>query len=180
MSLKNRFRRLPPVCALVALLRILTGRLRFENRYVGRVFVMQDGQRFRAFRHMSQRAGKAGAQVSPAILVVRFKFAKFSQGLNRVLSLIPVPLIGGYPGFRDKLWMVDEDSGDWQGVYEWESTAAVKAYQCSFALRVMNRRAVPESISYAVIERTLLADYLTRRAEPSVPTANRDEGPVAR
>ena len=104
----------------------------------------------------------------------------FSQGLNRVLSLIPVPLIGGYPGFRDKLWMVDEDSGDWQGVYEWESTAAVKAYQCSFALRVMNRRAVPESISYAVIERTLFADYLTRRAEPSVPTANRDEGPVAR
>jgi hypothetical protein len=174
MSLKNRFRRLPPVCAVVALLRILTGRLRFENRYVGRVFVTEDGQRFRAFRHMSRRASRGRAQASPAVFVVRFKFARFSQRLNRGLSLIPVPLIGGYPGFRDKLWMVDEDTGDWQGVYEWDSTEALKAYQCSFALRVMNRRAEPESISYAVIERTPLADYLARRTEPSVPTAKRD------
>jgi hypothetical protein len=126
MNSQNRFRRLPPVCALVAVLRVLTGRLRFENRYVGRVFVMENGQRFRAFRHLSQRAGGAGGQVSPAVLVVRFKFARFSQSVNRLLSLIPVPLIGGYPGFRHKLWMVDDETGYWQGVYEWKSAEAVR------------------------------------------------------
>ena len=34
--------------------------------------------------------------------------------------------------------MVDEATGYWQGVYEWESTEAVKAYQCSVAARSLN------------------------------------------
>jgi len=165
MSSENRFRRLPPVCTLFAMLRALVRRLRFERRYVGRVLVMENGQRFRVFRHLSLRTSRAGVHASPAVLVVRFKFARFSQRLNRLLSLIPVPLIGGYPGFRHKLWMVNEESGYWQGVYEWESPEAVEAYRCSFALRMMNRRAEPESISYEVIEQTQLADYVNRRSE---------------
>ena len=165
MSSKNRFRRLPPVCALCAMLRALARRLRLERQYVGRVLVMEDGQRFRVFRHLSLRTSRAGVQGSPAVFVVRFKFARFSQGVNRLLSLIPVPLIGGYPGFRHKLWMVNEESGYWQGVYEWESPQDVEAYRRSFALRMMNRRAEPESISYEVIEQTQLADYVNRRSE---------------
>jgi len=171
MRLKNRFCRLPPVCALVAALRGIIGRLRFERRYVGSVLVMEDGQRFRVFRRLSLRGSGAGGQVSPAVLVVRFKFARFSQGLNRWLSLIPVPMIGGYPGFRDKLWMADEETGYWQGVYEWESPEAIEAYRRSFVLRTMNRRAAPQSISYAVMERTQLADYVNRWTEASVLAA---------
>jgi hypothetical protein len=165
MNSKNRFRRLPPVCALVAVLRLLIGDLRFERRYLGRVFVMEDGQRFRVFRHLSFRGGRTEAQVSPAVFVVRFKFARFSQGLNRLLSLIPVPLIGGYPGFRNKLWMVQEETGFWQGVYEWESTEAVETYRRSFVLGVMNRRAEPGSISETVVLRTPLEDYVGGRIE---------------
>jgi hypothetical protein len=170
MNSKNGFRRLPPVCALIALLRGLSGRLRFERRYVGRVFVMEDGQRFRAFRHLTLRGSRAGTQASPSVLVVRFRFARLSQGLNRLLSLIPVPLIGGYPGFRHKLWLAQEKTRYWQGAYEFESTEAVEAYRSSFVLRAMNRRAEPESISYTVIEQTQLADCVNRWTEPSGPT----------
>ena len=173
MSPNTSFRRLPPVCALAALLRGLSGRLRFERRYVGTTLAMEDDRRFRVFRHLSLRGGKAEAQAPPAVLVVRFKFARFSQGLNRLLSLIPVPLIGGYPGFRHKLWMVDEESGAWQGVYEWESNEAVEAYRRSFVLRTMNRRAEPKSISYAVIERTRLVDYVNRKSELQLTPAKR-------
>ncbi len=165
MNSKNRFRRLPPVCALVAVLRLLIGDLRFERRYLGRVFVMEDGQRFRVFRHLSFRGGRTESEVSPAVFVVRFKFARFSQGLNRLLSLIPVPLIGGYPGFRNKLWMVQEETGFWQGVYEWESTEAVETYRRSFVLGAMSRRAEPGSISETVILRTPLEDYVGGRIE---------------
>ena len=165
MSSKNRFRRLPPVCALVAVLRMLTARLRLESRYVGSIFVMEDGQRFRVFRHMSLSGKEEREQGAPAVLVVRFKFARFSQGLNRLLSLIPVPLIGGYPGFRNKLWMVQEETGFWQGMYEWESTEAVERYRRSFVLGLMNRRAEPDSISETVIPRTLLEDYVGGRIE---------------
>jgi hypothetical protein len=120
---------------------------------------MEDGRRFRVFRHLSLRSGRDAA---PAVMVIRFRFASFSQRVNRLLSLLPIPLIAGSPGFREKLWMVDDDRGDWQGVYEWESSEAVDAYRRSFVLGVMNRRAEPESITYAVFPQMRLADYLER------------------
>mgnify|MGYP001824571349 CR=1 FL=1 len=167
MSSKNRVRRLPPVCALVAVLRMLTGRLRLESRYVGSIVVMEDGQRFRVFRHLSLSGNEEREQGAPAsaILVVRFKFARLSQALNRWLSLIPVPLIGGYPGFRQKLWMVHEETGYWQGVYEWESAEAVREYRGSFVLRLMNRRAESESILYTVVEGMHLTDFIRQRTD---------------
>jgi hypothetical protein len=164
MSSENRFRRLPPICAFVAVLRLLTRRLRFDNRYVGRVFVMKDGQRFRAFRHLSQDTSKARAQTSPAVFVARLEFARFSQGLNRLLSWVPVPLIGGCPGFRHKLWMVNEETGCWQGVYEWESAEAVESYRRSLVFRTMKRRATPGSVACTVIPQTRMVDYLNSRA----------------
>jgi len=163
MISKNRIRRSPPVCVLVAVALVVLGRLRFRRRYVGRVLVTEDGQRFRVFRYLSLRKSREGAERSPAVLVIRFKFARLSQGLNRWLSLVPIPLIGGYPGFRHKLWMADEETGYWQGVYEWESSAVVEAYRRSFVLGVMNRRAEPKSISYTMIPQARLADYLEGR-----------------
>lgn len=156
----NRVRRLPPVCALVALCSALIGRLRFEHRYVGENLVMENGRQFRVFRHLSLRAGSAPNPGSPTVLVVRFRFARFSQALNKLLSLIPIPLIAGYPGFRHKLWMANDQTGCWQGVYEWESAEAVQAYRTSFVLRLMNRRAVSDSIAYRVMEETHLADFV--------------------
>jgi hypothetical protein len=156
----SRLRLLPPVCALVAVLQGLVGRLGFERRYVGRELVMEDGRRFRVFRHLTLEGSSPRLPGPPTVFVVRFRFARLSQGLNRLLSLIPVPLIAGYTGFRQKVWMADEENDHWQGVYEWESAEAVEAYRRSFVLRLMNRRAEPESISYAVIEGTRLADFV--------------------
>jgi len=59
--------------------------------------------------------------------------------------------------------MVDEETGDWQGVYEWESAEAVELYRRSFVLGVMNRRADPGSITHTVVPETRLADYLEER-----------------
>lgn len=162
MNLKDALRRSPAVCLMVALVLALRGRLRLRHQFVGRAVVMEGGQSFHVFRHLSRSTSSSG---TPAILVVRFRFKKFSQGFNRLLSLVPVPLIGGFPGFRDKVWMVDEETGDWQGVYEWESADAVEQYCESFVLAVMTRRAVPETLSYKANPRMQLADYLERRIE---------------
>jgi hypothetical protein len=175
MSSASRLRRLPPVCVLVAVLQVLVGRLGFERRHVGRKLVMEDGRPFRVFRHLALRGARPPG--SPVVFVVRFRFARLSQGLNRLLSLIPVPLIAGFPGFRHKLWMADEESGHWQGLYEWESAEAVEAYRHSFVLRLMNRRAEPESISYTVMKGTQLADFVERCAGGPVlsPSGRRSE-----
>lgn len=160
MSPESRFRRLPPVCLLVAISLALRRRLRFRHRHVGSVLAMDDGRRFRVFRHMERLETGDDA---PSVLVIRFRFARFSQQLNRLLSLLPIPVIGGFPGFRTKLWMVEEGTGFWQGVYEWESPEALDLYRQSFVLGMMNRRAEADSITSTVIPRTRLSEYLEGR-----------------
>jgi hypothetical protein len=135
-------------------------RLRFNHLYVGKEIITEDGRRFRIFRHLSRR-GRANA--TPSVLVVRFRFTRFSHRVNRALSFIPVPLIGGFPGFRHKLWMVADATGEWQGIYEWESDEAARLYRQSFVLRLMNRRADPGSITSTLHSQVQLADYLEVR-----------------
>lgn len=125
---------------------------------------MDDGEEFTVFRHMSLKPGRRQAKDAPAVLVVRFEFARFSQTVNRFLSLIPTPLIAGFPGFRDKVWMVNEDNGYWQGVYQWESEKAVEDYRKSSVLSVMNSRALDGSVSYESVPNMRLVDYLERSA----------------
>jgi hypothetical protein len=59
--------------------------------------------------------------------------------------------------------MVDEETGGWQGVYEWESAEAVEDYRASFVFGVMNRRADQETISHEVVPGTRLVDYINGR-----------------
>jgi hypothetical protein len=68
--------------------------------------------------------------------------------------------------------MVDEETGDWQGLYEWESAEAVELYRRSFVFGVMNHRANPGSITYSAIPRARLADYLEWRWRDSEVTHN--------
>ena len=48
--------------------------------------------------------------------------------------------------------MLGRDTGEFQGVYEWATGAAAEAYMRSFAIRLMKRRAIPETLSYEIIE----------------------------
>jgi protein-S-isoprenylcysteine O-methyltransferase Ste14 len=158
-TIGRRLRRLPPVCALSAAFSALVGRLRFRRRLVGTKLVMDDGRTYRVFRHLSLQPSRDSAE-RPAVLVVRFRFARLSGRANRSLSLLPVPVIGGHPGFRHKLWMADARGGWWQGVYEWATLRDVDAYRASVVFRTMERRAAPGTLSVAVIESRQLAEWL--------------------
>lgn len=151
-------RRIPPVCFFVAIFLWLFRRARFLKTFHGKTIQADDGKRFKVFRHAHR---KRECQ-NPAVLVVRFRFAKYSQKTNRRLSLIPIPLIVGFPGFCDKVWMASED-GYWQGVYQWESEAAVESYKRSFVLSVMNRRAARDTVTMTTIPDTTVHDYLLER-----------------
>ena len=153
-------RSLPPVCFLVAHAKLLIGRVRFPKDHLGKNLEMDDGQRFTIFRHAHL---KRRLSDKASIFVVRFKFARLSHKANRRLSVIPIPLIVGFPGFMDKLWMVNEENGYWQGVYQFESPEAVEAYRRSFVLGLMNRRAAPGSLDHQVFLETSLLGYLESR-----------------
>jgi hypothetical protein len=92
--------------------------------------------------------GKPGATFR-----VRFQFASMSPEMNMKTSLIPMPFIVAQPGFRSKMWTLGRKTGEFQGIYEWDTVASAEDYWSSFPMRLMKRRAVPESLSYQ-IERT--------------------------
>ncbi|MFC2076534.1 YdhR family protein [candidate division KSB1 bacterium] len=161
--MSSRIRRTPIVSLIMTDIYCLLGRVRRSKEFYGREIMMEDGRKFKIFRQINLKTGKSKKDSSPAILIVRFKFARFSQKTNRRLSLIPIPMIVGFPGFRTKVWMADEDTGYWQGLYEFESEDTLEEYKKSFVLGIMNRRAVKDSISYRTIKHSRVSEYLNNR-----------------
>lgn len=160
MLLPNRVCNSPPVCILNAMKNLCTGHLHLSKKYLGKGIIMDDGQSFRIFRHVKLESAESPTGSKKAVFIVRFKFAHFSQQTNLLASYIPIPLIVGFPGFREKIWAVNDETGYWQGMYQFESAQAVEDYRNSFVLGVMNNRAVPDSLSYAILIETSLEKYI--------------------
>ena len=110
------------------------------------------GETFAAFRKVD--VDPAAERPSPpgAIFQVRFRFKNLSAAANRRLSLIPVPLIVAQPGFRSKTWFLGQQTGDFIGLYEFDTAEEAETYWGSLPLRMMKRRAAPGSLTHKVIE----------------------------
>ena len=137
---------------------ILFLRLNFPKTHIEQEIKMEDGLKFKIFRHMNLKVKNQSSNKS--IFMVRFKFKKFSHKTNIRLSKIPIMLIAGFPGFRDKLWMIDYETGYWQVLYQWETEETIKKYQKSFVLRLMNKRADSSSLEYSIIPNKDIKEYL--------------------
>ncbi|MBT8224449.1 MAG: hypothetical protein HKP61_16475 [Dactylosporangium sp.] len=159
-------RQTPPVCLARAAGLALLRRIRRDRRHIGRTFRADDGRRFTIVRHLRRTAGTGTTPPAAPVLVVRFRFARWSLRTNLALSLLPVPLIVGFPGFREKIWMADAETGLWQGVYQWESDDVAQRYQRSSVLAVLSRRAVPGSLSCSVIAHEPVPGYIERSLMP--------------
>ena len=141
--------RLNPVSLLARAVGLwLHGRVHLLEDQVGSV--VRDGEDYLIFRQIVVDTIDAPGKKPEAILKIRFRFARGSARVNKKLSLIPIPFIIGVPGFRSKLWMLGQETGQFQGVYEWDTRVAAEAYMRSFAIRLMTRRAIPETLSHEI------------------------------
>ncbi|MFZ5642912.1 MAG: YdhR family protein [Bacillota bacterium] len=129
---------------------LLKGRLHFPKGRVGHALTMEDGRKFVIFREVVVDPGNNQPENPEAVFRVRFHVANMSPEKNKLFSLIPIPLFVGLPGFRSKLWMIDEKTGDFQGIYEWDSGQDAQNYANSIAMRFMTGRSVPGSVSYKI------------------------------
>ena len=137
---------------------ILFLRLRFPKTYLDKEIKMEDGLKFKIFRHMNLKVKNDSANKS--IFIVRFKFKKFSHKANIRLSRIPIMLIAGFPGFRDKLWMIDYETDYWQGLYQLATEESIRKYQKSFVLGLMNKRSDESTLEYTIIPKKDIEQYL--------------------
>ena len=149
---------LPPVCLLNAILKLLTGRLRMSREFAGRETITDEDQVFTIFRQIKNR--KAAFEDDPIIFVVRFKFARLSHQANKLASIIPMLLIAGFPGFIQKAYAVNKETGYWQGMYEWRSMDHLEAYKKSFVYRMMNKRAQKGTVQSITISNRHLSDLI--------------------
>lgn len=142
----SRFRQFPPLLLARATMLRLRGRVHFPRDRVGDV-VQGNGEEYVVFRRMEVDVVAAGPERPGARFDVGFRFARFSPGVNRALSRIPMPLIAAQPGFRSKTWLLGRESGAFKGIYEWDTVADAEAYWTSFPMRLMRRRAVPQTLT---------------------------------
>lgn len=135
----------------------LSGKIKFPKTLLNVNYKMEDKVTFRIFR---QVIVKYNDDTNTSIFKVRFKLANMSPKDNIHFSLIPIPLFVGLPGFKKKLWMINDTNGYFQGVYEWDSRKSAEMYSRSFAFKFMKRRSIPDSLFFEIIEDMTLEDYL--------------------
>ena len=155
-----KFRKIPPVSLGISMVKLLMGKLRCSKQYFGNSIKTEDGEVFTIFRHIS--TFPLDESDTAIIFIVRFKFARLSHKANKIASIIPMLLIAGFPGFKTKMYAVNNKNGYWQGMYQWESKQALEEYKKSFIFKMMNRRAIKSSVNSIEFDNIHLIDFIKK------------------
>jgi len=129
---------------------LLSGRIHFPKNRLGEI--IHGDEDFRIFRQVYVDPSEDQPENPGAIFKVCFHFARFSENTNKTLSLIPIPFIVAQPGFRSKTWLIGQETGIFQGFYEWDTVKDAESYWTSFPMKLMKKRAVPSSLTYSISE----------------------------
>lgn len=139
---------------------LMSGKVSFPDEYVGDVIKMKDENNYTIFRRLKVD-GKNENPDNLTVFQVRFKFRNLSSKANKRLSIIPALFLIGMGGFREKFWAINENSKDFQGIYQWSSHEAAERYPETFIFKLMTMRAAPDSISYKILPKTDVSEYIT-------------------
>jgi len=129
---------------------LFTGRMHFPRERIGETFKLGDEQVFTIFRQVVVDPIKGQQEQPGAFFRVRFRVANTTAEQNMRFSILTIPFFVGLPGFHSKVWMLNRATGEFQGVYQWDTVDDAQNYACSFAMQFMTRRAVPGSVSHEV------------------------------
>lgn len=149
-------------------------RLARPSDHLGMTLSFRDGTMSRVFRE-TLVAGATTAD--PVLLVIGFRLAFLDDlgplhaGFRRE-CLIHTSLFAGFPGFRSKLWLEDEDTRIYRGVYQWdgEEDAASYAARMVGLLAPFSNRGTARS---HVVPGLTRSDYLL---DPDATTGGTSDG----
>jgi hypothetical protein len=131
-------------CALATVVLLARHQLRLPKHNVGCELEFADGTVSRVYRETV----RVGAPTrTPTLLVVQFQLrlvghSRLMHALFRAESILNTPLFAGFPGFRSKLWVTDERTGVYRGVYEWDGADQAGNYAAAITalLRLLSVR----------------------------------------
>ena len=154
----SKIRRTPVVCLIISVVQLLTGRLKFAKNYLNNPIKMDNEKNFVIFRHITTHP--LNHFVGECVFIISFKFMSLSHKVNKLTSIIPMLMIAGSPGFIAKIYAVNKCNGYWQGMYQWKSADYLEDYKKSFVFKIMNKRAIPDSITSVEIMNQSLTDFI--------------------
>lgn len=100
----------------------------------------------------------------PIVLVVGFRLKAIGSvgwlhWLFQRLCILTTPFWSGIPGFGVKLWMVNPDTKDYLGIYDWRGEMQAKRY-LDFLIPILNFFSVGGSVWREMLSGRELEDYL--------------------
>ncbi len=147
------------VFANTLIFNVFSGRVHFPEKCIGQNLTMEDGKKFVVFRRL-KISDRTNITNDNAVFKVRFQFKSFKPSINKRLSMIPTPFLIGMKGFLEKYWAFDENSGFFQGIYQWKSKEFAEKYPNSLIFKLMTNRSAKGTLSYEIIPNTELSKYI--------------------
>lgn len=102
-----------------------------------------------------------------AVLVVGFQLRLigknvFLHWLFQRLCILTTPFWSGYRGFRVKLWMVDQKSKGYLGIYQWQGVENAKQYVLML-VQILCPLSTKGSVWYKIYPKQQLTTFLASR-----------------
>ncbi len=128
----------------------LQGRIHFPKDNMGQTLRLDHNERWVIFREVIVDPVDPQPKVPGAVFRPRFHVRGMSLRQNILFSNLPIPFFIGLPGFRSKLWLYHQETGDFTGIYEWDSPQDAENYARSAAGKFMVNRSEPGSVTFQI------------------------------
>ena len=123
---------------------LLCGHFLFPKTRLRESIAIEDGRQYRVFKHVYRN--EANLPAVSGVFRVWFH-SRTSARFTMFYTNFMMPFFLGMQGFRSKLWLVNDSTGDFGGIYEWDTVEDAERYATSFAMRLSKMRSVPGSFS---------------------------------
>ena len=107
-----------------------SGALHRVGNRIGERYRIDQGGTYEIFR---ETVGTDDATEPPGVLVVGFRLRVIGSNpvahwLFQRLCILTTPFWSGFRGFRVKLWMVESETKDYLGIYQWAGEEHARTY----------------------------------------------------
>lgn len=132
----------------------VTGRVNLVKEDKGKRIIMGDGKLYTVFRRVIIKKFINNNKKPEGLFIIKFKPSGMTIEENIKYSRKPMLIFQGFKGFRSKYWTVDYETGECQGIYEWDTYEDAERYSKSIAVKVMTNRSEKGSVSYKILRNT--------------------------
>lgn len=116
-----------------------TGKVKYLKTNLNRTISREDGKEFNIFREISIN----GRSKSPEAVFRVWFYSKGSNWFTSIFAYFTTLFFIGMKGFCHKIYIVDSESGELGGIYEFETLLDAENYLNSFAMKLSSLRAKP-------------------------------------